>query len=918
MNDPTPHAKPSARLPSLWHPGMAAAPLLALVLLTATYLFWHNAEEQLHDRRNQVFASAVDRLESNLLDRMTTFEMVLRGIEGYYEGSDGIDHKEFLTYYKALQLERTWPDLQDVALLARVPAAQLAKHEASMQNLGMPHYRVYPQEDRRLHAPMTHLEPLTPDSQFTLGFDAMVQPAWQAALLRACDTGAMTLSSPLQDMQGAALLSMSLPLFGHNLPRGTPAERERNCTGWVAARFRLSDVIEGLLRESDSDLALAIHDGPAVAGGELIYASRKDYAPGTVNAGLESVRSLDIGGRRWTLVLYPLPAFAQRFGDAWHHAIALLGVAFSLLAGWFLGMQVSARRHAMALAHSMTGELRDARDALEDILNAVPDLLLELDAQGRIYHLRSARADMAYVPPQAQIGNLVSEVLPPQATAQFMQALADAAVHDHSEGRQYCLTMPSGTHWFELSVARKESDMQPRADASQARFIALVRDVSRRHEAEAAMHHMAHFDALTGMPNRRLLQQQMLVALQAARSHEEPGALFYVDLDNFKQINDARGHEVGDALLVQAAQRLRTQAGSEHIVARLGGDEFVVLAPRLGVTLEGARQQALQLAQLLHESMDAPYDVDGVQYSSSASIGVTLFPKGGEGVADLLREADTAMFHAKAQGRNQVCMFEADMHERVQERLALVQDLKSAVVDGALLAFAQPQVDGRGRVVGAELLLRWNDAQRGFVPPASFIAVAEETGLIERIGARVLQQACTALAQLQRQGRAMTISVNVSPRQFRQPDFVTQVRQALDDCGAQAHGLLLEVTEGLLIENWQDTAQRMHELVALGVRFSIDDFGTGYSSLAYLKRLPLYELKIDKSFVQDVPHDMNDATIVKAILSVARHLRLRVVAEGVETQEQADFLTANHCDGLQGYLYGRPEPLQDWLNRFDT
>lgn len=896
---------------------MAAAPLLALLLLAATYLFWHNAEQSQNDRRAQVFASAADRLESNLTDRLTTFEMVLRGIQGYYEGSDEISQEEFRIYFKALGIERTQPDLQDIALLASVPAGQLAQHEAHMRASGLSGYHIHPVEARSLHAPITHLEPLTPDNAPFLGQDAMDVPALRAALLRARDSGGMALSGALRDgPEGSARLVMYLPLYGHGQAHTTQAERERNCTGWVGLRFRLVDVIESLVRESDNEIALAIHDGPAVAGGELLYASRKDYVPGSVNAGLESVRSLDVGGRRWTLVLYPLPSFALRFESASHHVIALMGVAFSLLAGWFLGMQISARRRAVAMAHSMTGELREARDALEDILNAVPDLLLELDAQGRIYNLRTARSNLSYAPSQTQIGSLVSEVLPPQAAMGFMQALGEAAAHDYSEGHQYSLTMPSGTRWFELSVARKESRT---ANADQPmRFIALVRDVSRRHEAEAAMHHMAHFDALTGMPNRRLLQQQMLVALQAARSHDEPGAVFYVDLDNFKQINDAQGHEVGDALLVQAAQRLRTQAGSEHVVARLGGDEFVVLAPRLGTTLEGARLQALQLAQLLQQSMDAPYEVDGVQYSSSASIGVTLFPKGGESVADLLREADTAMFHAKAQGRNQVCMFEVDMHSRVQERLALMQDLKNAVTGDILQTYAQSQVDGRGRVIGAELLLRWKDARRGFVAPASFIAAAEETGLIERIGVRVLQQACAALAQLQQQGRQLTISVNVSPRQFRQSDFVGQVREALASSGAQAQGLLLEVTEGLLIENWQDTAQRMNELVALGVRFSIDDFGTGYSSLAYLKRLPLYELKIDKSFVQDVPQDMNDATIVKAILSVARHLRLRVVAEGVETQEQVDFLTSNHCDGLQGYLFDRPMPLSDWLARFSS
>ena len=874
-----------------WHPGMIVALLLAVVLLSATYLFWHNEERARSERRLHVFGTAVERVVSNLSDRMSAFEMVLRGVKGYYEGSDNIDPAEFRAYVEALNLPKTRPGLQAIALLASVPQQQ--------------------------RAPITHIEPMTPENRSLLGQDAMAHPPRREAMARSRDTGVMALTGPLGDSAATALLAMYIPLYARNAPQATIAERRAGIEGWAVARFRIDEVIQGLARELDSDLALAIHDGPAVAGGVRIFASQSDYRPDKVNGGLEALRSLDVGGRRWTLVLYPLPAFEQRFEGYTHHVIALLGMAFSLLAGWFVGMQISARRRAVALAHGMTRELRRTRDALEDTLNAVPDLLLELDGGGRIHHYRSARSDLACAPPEAQIGRTLQEVLPPAAAAEFMAALAEARLHGYSEGRQYPLQMPGGEQrWFELSVARKEAHAAAGVDDGDAlRFIALARDVTRRHEAEAAMHRLAHFDALTGLPNRHLLLERMRAALPAARRGGELGGLFYIDLDNFKQINDARGHGVGDSLLMQAAARLQAQGGPDDTVARMGGDEFVMLVPRLGSEHGAARQQALQLAQRLRESLDAPYVVDGARYSSTASIGVALFPKCQEGVEDLLREADTAMFRAKDRGRNQVCIFEQDMHAEAQERLALEQDLKSAVASDALLTYVQPQVDAEGRLTGGELLLRWNDPQRGSVPPARFIAAAEEAGLIARMGARVIHQACAALAALQRRGHALSISVNVSPSQFRQADFVAQVRGALADTGAPAHLLQLEVTESLLVENWQDTAQRMNELVALGVRFSIDDFGTGYSSLAYLKKLPLYELKIDKSFVQDTPGDANDAAIVQAILSVARHLRLRVVAEGVETREQADVLTAHRCDRLQGYLFGRPEPLQGWLER---
>ena len=441
----------------------------------------------------------------------------------------------------------------------------------------------------------------------------------------------------------------------------------------------------------------------------------------------------------------------------------------------------------------------------------------------------------------------------------------------------------------------------------------VFRDITKRKEAEENIYRLAYFDALTGLPNRRLLLDRTTLALAAAHRSHQRGALIFLDLDNFKHINDARGHAVGDSLLLQVAQRLSHLLRAEDTVARLGGDEFVVLVTDLGPDLEGSARTAMAIAEKVRKVLDSPYEIEGAVYSSTGSIGITLFPKCQEGVDDLLREADTAMYRAKSGGRNKIAFFEADMQTEVEERLALEQDLKDALARGQMAAYVQPQYDTGGQVVGGELLLRWNHPVRGQVSPARFIPIAEESGAILPIGDWVVLQACQALARLAGKGLALSLSVNVSPRQFRQDDFVGRVRDVLAQTQAPAGQLLFEVTEGLLIDNWEDTSSRMAELGNMGIRFSIDDFGTGYSSLAYLKKLPLYELKIDKSFVQDTPDDANDTAIVQSIIAVAKHLKLKVVAEGVETQAQADFLAANQCDGLQGYLFARPRPLQDWL-----
>ncbi len=474
--------------------------------------------------------------------------------------------------------------------------------------------------------------------------------------------------------------------------------------------------------------------------------------------------------------------------------------------------------------------------------------------------------------------------------------------------QEYRVVLPlQGERW-------RQGDAVPeRLDDGSVLWHGFITDITERKQAEENTHRLAYFDALTGLPNRRLLVDRIEHAVGAAQRSGQVGALLFIDLDNFKQINDARGHSVGDRLLKQVAQRLSQQQRGEDSVARLGGDEFVVLVGQLGHDVEAGARHARTVADKVREVLEQPYDIDGALYGSSGSIGITLFPKADERVDDLLREADTAMYRAKSAGRNRIAFFEPEMQAEVEERLALEQDLKEALGSGQISVHIQPQFNTDGAEVGGELLLRWWHPKRGNVSPVQFIPIAEDTGLILPLGEFVIREACEALVRMRAAGRLLPLSVNVSPRQFRKDDFVEQVRDVLAATGAPATALLFEVTEGLLIDDWEGALARMSALVQLGIRFSIDDFGTGYSSLAYLRKLPLFELKIDRSFVRDTPHDPGDTSIVETILSMARNLKLRVVAEGVETRAQADFLLAAGCPVLQGFLFARPQPLADWL-----
>ncbi len=436
-----------------------------------------------------------------------------------------------------------------------------------------------------------------------------------------------------------------------------------------------------------------------------------------------------------------------------------------------------------------------------------------------------------------------------------------------------------------------------------------------RRNAEAEIEFLAYYDALTALPNRRLFLDRLSLELLAAKRHQAHGALLLVDLDHFKNLNDALGHPVGDLLLTQVAERLRCRLRADDTVARLGGDEFAVLLPRLSDLGERAAFEANLVADNLGGALAEPYDLDGHEHQLSVSVGIAMFPAEGQASTanDILRHADAALYAAKSAGRNAARFYQPEMQVQADNRLRLGKELRQAVEKGQLVLYYQPQLDGADRVIGAETLLRWVHPERGMVPPGEFIPLAEESGLILAVGEWVLREACRQLAEWGKEGPIADggrLAVNVSPHQFRRPEFVATVEGILRESGADPKRLELEITEGLLVENVEDAGDKMRQLKDLGVGFAVDDFGTGYSSLAYLKSLPLDMLKVDRSFVRDIASDPNDAAIVDAIIAMAARLSLLVTAEGVETEEQRRFLQTRGCHRFQGFLYSRPLPVE--------
>ena len=448
-------------------------------------------------------------------------------------------------------------------------------------------------------------------------------------------------------------------------------------------------------------------------------------------------------------------------------------------------------------------------------------------------------------------------------------------------------------------------------DGTVTHYVAVKEDITSRRASEDQINTLAFYDPLTNLPNRRLLLDRLKQALASTARNRRYGALLFIDLDNFKTLNDTLGHDIGDLLLLQVAQRLTTCVRVGDTVARLGGDEFVVMLEDLSGHVEESAAQTKTVGEKILATLNQPYQLDSYSHHSTPSIGVTLFSDQQETIDELLKRADLAMYQAKAAGRNTLRFFDPEMQAVVTARAALEADLREAVLKGQFLLHYQAQVVGDGRVTGVEVLLRWRHPQRGMVSPAEFIPLAEDTGLILPLGHWVLQTACGQLAAWARRPEMahLSIAVNVSARQFHHQDFVEQVLAVLAQTGANPHRLKLELTESLLVDDVEGVIAKMTALKMKGVGFSMDDFGTGYSSLSYLKRLPLDQLKIDQGFVRDILTDPNDAAIAKMVVVLAESLGLSVIAEGVEIEAQRDFLARHGCHAYQGYLFSRPLPL---------
>ncbi|MEM9386035.1 MAG: EAL domain-containing protein [Pseudomonadota bacterium] len=565
-------------------------------------------------------------------------------------------------------------------------------------------------------------------------------------------------------------------------------------------------------------------------------------------------------------------------------------------------------------ASRMANDLAINRSRLQTVLAAMPDALYLIDHRGLLLEHLNKRPDSA--PDQDPIG--LEDLLPEAAYRTARKHLTDALENGQARGFEY--RSARGDRVFEARLVPE--------DAQQV--LLIVRDITQRHESEQQIRRLAYFDSVTELPNRQLFVRELRRAMRHSKRTCQSAAILYIDLDRFKRINDTLGHSVGDSLLRSVARRLEAclrpmdfiavhqEAGIDsgrdpsepersRQLARFGGDEFVVLLNELDV-----REKAGIIATRVRKALAEPFTYQNRQFVVTPSIGIATYPEDGQDVETLLRRADTAMYQAKSAGRNAVRFYEKTMDDSALDRLELEEELRGAIARDELQLHYQPKVRlADGNVVGVEALLRWQHASRGWISPGQFIPLAEETGLIVDLGSWVLDRACRQLGAWQRAGLEVSMSVNVSAEQVSRTDVADTVLRSIWEHGVRPQGLEVEITESILMQRAETVQAMFQRLKESGIQISMDDFGTGYSSLSYLQRYPLDALKIDRSFVHDLHTNPDSAAICSAIIAMASRLELRVVAEGIELEEQRDFLASMDCDEGQGFLFARPLPAEE-------
>lgn len=931
-----------------WRIKSVLLPLLAVV--TGIVLLFHHGYRQEWQDLEVEFTRQANLLQLNLEDDVQGAIDENKALKAFFDASASVTEEDFHIYASSLLVHAT--GVNALEWIPRVPHEARAAFEEDWRGAGSirepaPGGTRGPAGERPEYFPVRYIVPGA-GNEAALGFDVGTNPGAASALAAARDTGRVTATPPLtlvQDPEKIPGTVLYAPVYARDADWVTVGQRREHFLGVVATVFRVADRIAETRRATPDLLSMAVHDS-----GTPMYTDAPPAPMTGVN--LQHHTSLEVAGRTWQLSYLPTQRLFEAYflPNLWW--LLLGSFTFTALAAVGLLMLTGQTLRTERLVEERTRELR-AEAAQRKRMIEMRELQNQVLAQiAGLEPLQSVLESLVRMTEATHEGlvcsiNLLdadrkrfSLVIAPSMPDEFRDALTR---HDIGPGIGSCGTSAATgervivadvyTHpywkdftdlarhaairacWSEPIIADREilgSFAFYHRDARQpaAEDLEFIHDLAAlagiaivRRRSETQIERLAFFDVLTDLPNRRMLLDRLEREIASASRHGRYGAVLYIDLDNFKTLNDSMGHFVGDLLLIQVADRLRACIRREDTAARLGGDEFVILLREEDPDMEKLSDRVMVLAQRVQRDLARPYDLNGYLHHISPSIGITFFSREVNSPDEVLKQADTAMYNAKARGRNTISFYHPDMQKHVDERLMLERDLRIALEKREFRLVFQPQYDRERNIIGAEALIRWQHPLRGVIPPDTFIPVAEENRMIVAIGEWVIAEACARLAGWP---GLRHVSVNISPVQLRSAEFVASVRRILEANPHCRGRLTLEVTESIMIGDVAATAAILRELRSMGMAISIDDFGKGYSSLAYLKILPLDQLKIDKSFVNDLSGDSSDNVIVETIIAMAQHLKLDVIAEGVETQMQLDYLLQHGCNGFQGYFFSRP------------
>ncbi len=883
--------------------------LLAMTaLLAGTLMLVRQREESVvaHEFERNA-AHLADDLQARLQARLDML-LALERMAAIYEHFSATDWQ---------RITQPWllrnPGTQNLTWNPRVARDELAIFQRRQQAV-MPGYKVrwrssagdiIPVGNAEEYFPIAFVEPLG-DNQQVVGLDPYSFPGGIKAINATRHHGRPAVSEPIRlaqetgSMQGVVVYQA---VFNRD---GEPGSGLR---GLVTMALR----IDNALREVHEHLAsralqLCLSD-PQAGNARL---SGSENCPAAAPTSMHLTRSIRFGDREWLLRLEPA-AHHRRATQSWLSTSTLIAaLIFAGLLSSFLLLVTGRSRRIEALVAQRTTELQQASQRLREQKASLDQAqhiarIGSWEMHGEQLICSDELRDILELPPTGPIRleQMLARCIPRDRDA-LQAALLAAGPHTPAATLDAGLCGADGNQRIlHVQIEYDSSELPPRVRG-------ILQDVTRIREAEAHIRQLARIDALTGLPNRSWWLEQARAVLSTAQRHGDQAAVLFLDLDNFKHVNDSLGHPLGDALLANVAHRLQQSLRAEDLLARQGGDEFVLLLPRL----QQFEDIAAVATKLIH-AVTAPFTLDGHELRTTVSIGIAHFPGDGQDIDTLLKHADVAMYSAKRAGRNNFQFFVAEMNLRATRRLQLETALRRAIERGELVLHYQPQLDlTLNRITGVEALVRWQHPEQGMVPPGEFIPLAEETGLILPLGEWVMNEACRQQRIWQSMGLDLSMAINIAALQFQQLDLPQRISALIRETGISPERLELEITESALLGSTDELVERLDRVRALGVSLSLDDFGTGYSCLAYLKRLPIERLKIDRSFIKDLPGDAEDAAIALATLSMASALGMVVVAEGVETPAQQAFLAQLGCHAIQGYLVSRPLPadaMTAWL-----